>query len=121
MNIQDIQNISTSCTRTEFVGTAVLDTIGLVISGIDDTLLKEYLKHDKELRNTGNITVWDFSAPVQVLPVRSQLLMTQSKPPTRRSFPLSFQGIPRDGAVTATTLYLEEMTFPMCVMPFPWH
>ena len=41
MNIQDIQNISTSCTRTEFVGTAVLDTIGLVISGVDDSLLKE--------------------------------------------------------------------------------
>ena len=37
----DIKNISTHCTRSEFVGTAVLDTIGLVISGIDDTLLKE--------------------------------------------------------------------------------
>lgn len=37
----DVHSISTRCTRTEFVGTAVLDTIGLVISGIDDTLLKE--------------------------------------------------------------------------------
>lgn len=37
----DIHSISTHCTRTEFVGTAVLDTIGLVISGIDDTLLRE--------------------------------------------------------------------------------
>lgn len=37
----DIKSISTNCTRTEFVGTTVLDTIGLVISGIDDTLLKE--------------------------------------------------------------------------------
>lgn len=37
----DIHSISTHCTRTEFVGTAVLDTIGLVISGIDDTLLKK--------------------------------------------------------------------------------
>lgn len=37
----DVRRISTHCTRTEFVGTAVLDTIGLVISGIDDTLLKE--------------------------------------------------------------------------------
>ena len=36
MDIHDIHNISTTCTRTEFVGTAVLDTIGLVISGIDD-------------------------------------------------------------------------------------
>jgi len=37
----DVHEISTHCTRSEFVGTAVLDTIGLVISGIDDTLLKE--------------------------------------------------------------------------------
>ena len=37
----DVHSISTHCTRTEFVGTAVLGTIGLVISGIDDTLLKE--------------------------------------------------------------------------------
>ncbi|MDO4519065.1 MAG: microcompartment protein PduB [Eubacteriales bacterium] len=36
----DLHSISTNCTRTEFVGTAVLDTIGLVISGIDDTLLQ---------------------------------------------------------------------------------
>ena len=37
----DVHEISTHCTRSEFVGTTVLDTIGLVISGIDDTLLKE--------------------------------------------------------------------------------
>ncbi|MBR4981793.1 MAG: microcompartment protein PduB [Lachnospiraceae bacterium] len=37
----DIHSISTHCTCTEFVGTAVLDTIGLVISGIDDTLLEK--------------------------------------------------------------------------------
>ena len=36
----DVHSISTHCTRSEFVGTAVLDTIGLVISGIDDTLLE---------------------------------------------------------------------------------
>ena len=34
----DVHKISTNCTRNEFVGTAVLDTIGLVISGIDDDL-----------------------------------------------------------------------------------
>lgn len=38
MNVKDI---STHCTRTEFVGTTVLDTIGLVISGIDHTLLQK--------------------------------------------------------------------------------
>lgn len=37
----DVHSISTHCTRTEFVGTAVLDTIGLVISGIDDKLLAQ--------------------------------------------------------------------------------
>ena len=37
----DVHSISTKCARTEFVGTAVLDTIGLVISGVDDTLLNE--------------------------------------------------------------------------------
>ena len=37
----DVHSISTKCTRTEFVGTAVLDTIGLVISGIDETLLEK--------------------------------------------------------------------------------
>lgn len=37
----DVHSISTYCTRTEFVGTAVLDTIGLVISGIDETLLEK--------------------------------------------------------------------------------
>lgn len=36
----DIRAISTNCTRTEFVGTAVLDTIGLCIAGVDDALLK---------------------------------------------------------------------------------
>ena len=39
--LMDVHSISTKCTRTEFVGTAVLDTIGLVISGVDDTLLNE--------------------------------------------------------------------------------
>lgn len=37
----DIKSISMNCKRTEFVGTAVLDTIGLVISGIHEELLKE--------------------------------------------------------------------------------
>lgn len=37
----DVKSISMNCTRTEFVGTAVLDTIGLVIPGVDDTLLEK--------------------------------------------------------------------------------
>ena len=37
----DINTIHMNCQRTEFVGTAVLDTIGLVISGIDEDLLNK--------------------------------------------------------------------------------
>lgn len=37
----DIKSISMNCTRTEYVGTAVLDTIGLVIPGVDDGLLSQ--------------------------------------------------------------------------------
>ena len=47
----DVHSISTHCTRTEFVGTAVLDTIGLVISGIDETLL-EKMNVGKKYRET---------------------------------------------------------------------
>ena len=36
----DLKSISMNCKRTEFVGTDVLDTIGLVISGINEDLLK---------------------------------------------------------------------------------
>lgn len=36
----DVRSISMNCQRTEFVGTAVLDTIGLVISGVNQELLE---------------------------------------------------------------------------------
>lgn len=36
----DVHSISMNCTRTEFVGTAVLDTIGLCIAGADEALLR---------------------------------------------------------------------------------
>ena len=36
----DVHEISRNCKRTEFVGTAVLDTIGLCIAGVDDKLLQ---------------------------------------------------------------------------------
>ena len=60
----DVKSISTHCTRTEFVGTTVLDTIGLVISGVDDTLLQKM--------NIGTrYHAWNFSAPGQAQPARS--------------------------------------------------
>ncbi|MFQ9153141.1 MAG: BMC domain-containing protein [Blautia sp.] len=36
----DVHEISRNCKRTEFVGTALLDTIGLCIAGVDDKLLQ---------------------------------------------------------------------------------
>ncbi|MDD3219979.1 MAG: microcompartment protein PduB [Lachnospiraceae bacterium] len=39
--LMDVHSISMDCKRTEFVGTAVLDTIGLLISRVDSDLLRE--------------------------------------------------------------------------------
>lgn len=41
MNAADIRAISMDCKLTEFVGTAVLDTIGLVIPGVDNALREQ--------------------------------------------------------------------------------
>lgn len=41
LRIPEIEQLSTDCTMTEFVGTTVLDTIGLVIPGVDGTLAKQ--------------------------------------------------------------------------------
>lgn len=41
INVHKIEKISMNCSMTEFVGTTVLDTIGLVIPGVDTMLLKQ--------------------------------------------------------------------------------
>lgn len=41
LKVKDIEKISMDCSMTEFVGTTVLDTIGLVIPGITPTLLEQ--------------------------------------------------------------------------------
>ena len=41
INVHEIEKISMNCSMTEFVGTTVLDTIGLVIPGVDPMLLKQ--------------------------------------------------------------------------------
>ncbi len=43
----DVRSISMDCKRPEFVGTAVLDTIGLVIPGVDNELLAKMNVGDK--------------------------------------------------------------------------
>ncbi len=53
----DVHQISMDCRRTEFVGTAVLDTIGLVIPSVNDALLdKMNLPEEKRFPTLGLIT-----------------------------------------------------------------
>lgn len=52
INVHEIEKISTNCTMTEFVGTTVLDTIGLVIPGITPALL-EQMHLEKPYRSLG--------------------------------------------------------------------
>ena len=51
----DVRLISMDCTRTEFVGTAVIDTIGLVIPGADDSLLKQ-MDIGEKYRTLGSVS-----------------------------------------------------------------
>ena len=46
IDVNDLTSISTDCSMTEFVGTTVLDTIGLVIPGIDPALLEQMAQCD---------------------------------------------------------------------------
>ena len=41
LNVKGIENIPMDCSMTEFVGTTVLDTIGLVIPGVTPALLEQ--------------------------------------------------------------------------------
>ena len=55
IDVNDLTSISTDCSMTEFVGTTVLDTIGLVIPGIDPALL-EQMDLKKPYRSLGLIS-----------------------------------------------------------------
>ena len=109
----DVHEISTHCTRSEFVGTAVLDTIGLVISGIDDTLLKEM--------NVGTKyhCLGLFSSRTGAA---GQLTAIDDAVKATNTEVLSIE-LPRDtkaGAAMVTILFLEALMFPMCVMLYLW-
>lgn len=55
IDVNDLTKISMNCSLTEFVGTTVLDTIGLVIAGIDLSLL-EKMELKKPYRSLGLIS-----------------------------------------------------------------
>lgn len=55
LKVKDIEQIPMDCTLTEFVGTTVLDTIGLIIPGITPTLL-EQMNLPKNYRSLGLIS-----------------------------------------------------------------
>ena len=50
IDVHHIEQISQDCSLTEFVGTTVLDTIGLVIPGIDPSLLETKLSSQRTQR-----------------------------------------------------------------------
>lgn len=52
INVHEIEKIPMNCSMTEFVGTTVLDTIGLVIPGVDSSLLKQ-MNLKKSYRSLG--------------------------------------------------------------------
>lgn len=52
INVHEIEKIPMDCSMTEFVGTTVLDTIGLVIPGVDPSLLKQ-MNLKKSYRSIG--------------------------------------------------------------------
>ena len=52
LDINEIQKISMDCSMTEFVGTTVLDTIGLVIPGVNGGLLQQ-MRIDKRDESRG--------------------------------------------------------------------
>ena len=113
MNIHDIHNISTNCTRTEFVGTAVLDTIGLVISGVDDSLLKK-MNVGTQYHCLGLFSSRTGAAG-QITAIDDAVKATNTEV-------LSIE-LPRDtraGVVTETISSLAEMMYPTCVTPFLW-
>ena len=55
IDVNDLTKIPTDCSLTEFVGTTVLDTIGLVIPGIDASLLGQ-MQLKKPYRSLGLIS-----------------------------------------------------------------
>ena len=55
IDVNDLTKISKDCSLTEFVGTTVLDTIGLVIPGIDASLL-ERMNLKKSYKSLGLIS-----------------------------------------------------------------
>lgn len=55
IDVHDLTKISMNCSLTEFIGTTVLDTIGLVIAGIDPVLL-EKMELKRPYRSLGLIS-----------------------------------------------------------------
>lgn len=108
----DVKSISMNCTRTEFIGTAVLDTIGLVIAGIDDALLEQM--------NVGKAyhTIGVFSSRTGAA---GQLTAVDEAVKATNTEVLSIE-LPRDTkgwADMVITLYLAETVFLMSGRLFP--
>ena len=110
LDINEIQKISMDCSMTEFVGTTVLDTIGLVIPGVNDALLQQ-MQIDKPYKSLGLLSSRTGAAG-QINAADEAVKST-----TPRSFPSNFRGIPKDGAVTETLSSSAATVSLMCAAP----
>lgn len=94
IDVHHIEQISQDCSLTEFVGTTVLDTIGLVIPGIDPSLL-EKMNLKRPYKSLGLISSRTGAAG-QINAADE----AKSSPRTRRLFPSNFLVIQKAGADT---------------------
>ncbi len=83
-----------SCSLTEFVGTAIGDTLGLVIANVDAALL-EAMKLENAIALSAS------SAPAPAPGRTSWPPMKRSKPPTPKWSALSFLATPKAAPVMA--------------------
>ena len=105
LDINEIQKISMDCSMTEFVGTTVLDTIGLVIPGVNDALLQQ-MQIDKPYKSLGLLSSRTGAAG-QINAADEAVKSTNTE------IISNFRGIPKDGAVTETLSSSAATVYPM--------
>ena len=111
LDINEIQKISMDCSMTEFVGTTVLDTIGLVIPGVNDALLQQ-MQIDKPYKSLGLLSSRTGAAG-QINAADEAVKIYQH----RDHFHRTSEGYQKDGAVTENFIIIAATVYPMCAVP----
>ena len=107
IDVHHLDTISMDCSMTEFVGTTVLDTIGLVIPGTSPALLAR-MDLKKPYRSLGLLSSRTGAAG-QINAVDEAVKSTNTE-----VVPSNFRGTPKAGAGTATLSSSAATTSPMC-------